>query len=80
MQRVLEILDTPQTVAGVSKQLFGARDGYNALLAVEETGAHIEYLYQRGLLAIHNLPQIQSSTAIQPIEYLRLGGAEVPVL
>ncbi len=80
LQRVLEILDTPQTVAGVSKQLFGARDGYNALLAVEETGAHIEYLYQRGLLAIHNLPQIQSSTAIQPIEYLRLGGAEVPVL
>lgn len=80
LERVLDTLETPHTIAGVSKQLFGARDGYNALLAVEETGAHIEYLYQLGLLAIHNLPQIQSSPAIQPIEYLRLGDAQVPAL
>jgi glyoxylase-like metal-dependent hydrolase (beta-lactamase superfamily II) len=80
LERVLDLLAEPRTTAGVSKQLFGIRDGYNALLAVEETGAHIEYLYQHGLLAIHNLPQIQSSIEIQPIEYLRLGDAEIPAL
>ncbi len=29
------------------------------LLALEETGAHIEYLYQRGELAVANLEEVE---------------------
>jgi glyoxylase-like metal-dependent hydrolase (beta-lactamase superfamily II) len=69
---VLEILDRPNTIAEISKSLFGMTDGYNVLLAIEETGAHVEYLYQRGYLAINNLEAIQKSDKAIPIEYCRL--------
>ena len=35
--------------------LFGPRAGYTRLLALEEAGAHVEYLFQRGELGIANL-------------------------
>jgi hypothetical protein len=57
---------------GISKSLFGTTDGYNILLAIEEAGAHVEYLYQRGFLAINNLDEIKKSEASIPIEYRRL--------
>lgn len=74
LQKVLKILEKPDTIAGVSKQLFGKVDGYNVLLAVEEAGAHVEYLYQRGWLEINNLPEVQKTGGIVPVEYRRLDG------
>jgi hypothetical protein len=35
------------------------------LLALQETGAHIEYLYQRGELAVANLEEVEN--AQQPV-------------
>lgn len=72
LTRVLEILQQPHTIAEVSKILFGAVNGYNILLALEETGAHVEYLYQRGLLEIANLEDLENSRRIVPIQYRRL--------
>ena len=46
LQKVLDFLAEPLTIAEVSKKLFGEVKGYNILLALEEAGAHVEYLYQ----------------------------------
>jgi len=69
LQKVLDILSEAHTIADVSRFLFGDARGYNALLAVEEAGAHVEYLYQRGLLEIDNLQELSSSPVPVPIRY-----------
>jgi len=58
LENVIEFLAEPHTIAGVSMYLFGEVHGYNVLLALEEAGAHVEYLYQRGLLCIENLAEL----------------------
>ena len=58
-------MDEPRTIAEGSHALFGEAHGYNVLLALEEAGAHVEYLYQRGLLEIENLEEVER--AIQPL-------------
>ena len=70
LERTLEILSERQTIAEVSSQLFGDVEGYNILLSVEETGAHVEYLYQRGLLGIANINEIEQGN--MPLLYQRL--------
>ncbi len=72
LQQVLEILQQPRTIAEVSQFLFGEVHGYNILLALEETGAHVEYLYQRGLLEIANLDDLENTHQVVPIRYRRL--------
>jgi len=56
----LRFFAEPHTIAEVSKELFGSVNGYNILLAIEEAGAHVEYLYQRGLLHIVNTDDLES--------------------
>ena len=68
----MALLGDTRTIAELSEQLFGAVDCYNALLALEAAGAHVEYLFQRGLLAIDNLEQIDKSEQIIPIQYRSL--------
>ncbi len=69
LKRILRILAKPHTIAEVSKYLFGKVEGYTILLALEEAGAHVEYLYQRGFLKITNLPQIEENSNLVPILY-----------
>jgi glyoxylase-like metal-dependent hydrolase (beta-lactamase superfamily II) len=70
--KVLGFLEQPHTVLEVSKELFGEVHGYNVLLALEEAGAHIEYLYQRGLLEIQNLAELERTNGNAPLHYRRL--------
>ncbi|MCP4141484.1 MAG: MBL fold metallo-hydrolase [Chloroflexi bacterium] len=70
LERTLDILSEPGTVAEVSSQLFGEVGGYDVLLSIEETGAHVEYLYQRGLLGISNIGEIEQGSV--PLLYQRL--------
>lgn len=58
--KVLDICRAPQTIADVSRQLFGSVDSYHVLLALEETGAHVEYLHERGELVAANLEEIEA--------------------
>ena len=74
LEKVLGLLEEPKTVAEVSHGLFGEVHGYNVLLALEEAGAHVEYLYQRGLLGIENLAELESASGPAPIRYYRLEG------
>jgi glyoxylase-like metal-dependent hydrolase (beta-lactamase superfamily II) len=74
LQAVLKFLEQPHTIAEVSKALFGEVQGYNVLLALEEAGAHVEFLYQRGLLGIANLDELESSQGPVPVRYRGLSG------
>ncbi len=74
LNRVLEFLDQPHSIKEVSRELFGEVHGYNVLLALEEAGAHVEYLYQRGMLGIENLVELEQNDSIVPIYYRRLVG------
>ncbi len=70
---VTTILQEPHTVSEVSTRLFEHVHGYNVLLALEESGAHVEYLYQRGILGIANLSELEASDSPVPIYYQALG-------
>jgi glyoxylase-like metal-dependent hydrolase (beta-lactamase superfamily II) len=69
LQHVLDICREPKTILEISKELFDKVNGYHVLLALEEAGAHVEYLHQRGLLAIHNLSEWESSRTPIPLCY-----------
>lgn len=75
LDQVLAMLEQPLTIEEVSRGLFREVHGYNVLLALEEAGAHVEYLYQRGLLAIHNLEEIKHGNGPLPTCYRSLRGA-----
>ena len=58
--KVIDICRTPKSIAEISRELFGRVDSYHVLLALEETGAHVEYLHQRGELMAANLEEIEA--------------------
>jgi glyoxylase-like metal-dependent hydrolase (beta-lactamase superfamily II) len=66
---VLSFLAEPHTIVDISRYLFGKVEGYTILLALEETGAHVEYLYQRGYLEIKNLSEVEDNSGSIPIVY-----------
>jgi glyoxylase-like metal-dependent hydrolase (beta-lactamase superfamily II) len=51
--------EKPLTISQISKIMYPERHGYDVLLALEEVGAHVEYLYERGQLAVSNLDQVE---------------------
>jgi hypothetical protein len=66
---VLDFFKTANTIRALSQHLFGDVRGYNVLLAIEEAGAHVEYLYQRGRLRIENLDEYERADGPLPIMY-----------
>jgi glyoxylase-like metal-dependent hydrolase (beta-lactamase superfamily II) len=60
VEQVLDQYDQPRTVYQVARQIYGQMDGYGALLKLEQTGARVEYLHQRGLLVIDNLEALEA--------------------
>ncbi len=73
LEKVLDLLlDRPKTTAEISQGLFGQPKGYDAILGVEEAGAHMEYLYQRGLIGIENIGEVEASDGPVPIRYRKL--------
>jgi sigma54-dependent transcription regulator len=70
LSKVLEICRQPKSLAEISRDLFGRVQSYHVLLALEEAGAHVEYLYQRGELIAANLDEIQK-THHPVVQYLK---------
>ena len=61
-ERVLEIIrsaDHPLSIYEISKALYPDKHGFDVLLALQEAGAHVEYLYDCGYLAIANLHEFE---------------------
>lgn len=78
--RVLDLLGQPHTIVELAEQLFGETAGYHRLLALEEAGAYVEYLQQRGYLAIDDYDQLERGTAA-PRQYRRIAdsGPAIPL-
>lgn len=74
LSAVLDILREPRTVAEVSAILFPDVRGYNTLLALEETGAHVEYLAQRARIGLANAEAIGGGEPV-PLRYVSIEGA-----
>jgi hypothetical protein len=49
----------PITISDISKHMYPDKHGYDILLALEEVGAHVEYLYEHGHLAVCNLDEVE---------------------
>jgi glyoxylase-like metal-dependent hydrolase (beta-lactamase superfamily II) len=67
LQLILDLLAKPNSIGEISNSLFGDVEGYTILLALEETGAHIEYLYQHGYLEIVNIEEVTNIKSTVPI-------------
>jgi glyoxylase-like metal-dependent hydrolase (beta-lactamase superfamily II) len=61
LAKVLDLCHEPQTVVQVSLGMFGEQEGYSQILALDEAGAHVEYLHQLGQLHIANLDEVAGS-------------------
>lgn len=62
LERVQDIIreaQKPCTISEISKAMYPERHGYDVLLAIEEVGAHVEYLYQHGQLMVCNLDEVE---------------------
>lgn len=59
IDQTLEALSEPRTLVQVTEQVYGAMNGYNALLVIEKIGAYVEYLVQRGLVEIVNPKELE---------------------
>ncbi len=62
LDRVTEVIasaDEPITISQISKAMYPRVKGFNILLALEEVGAHVEYLDQHGRLAVANLDEVE---------------------
>ncbi len=63
LNRVLDIMKTaaqPLTINGITQLMYPGKEDYETLLALEEAGAHIEYLYQHGMISVDNLKQVET--------------------
>ena len=59
LRQILDLLEDPHSVAEISEALFEEVHAYHKILALEEAGAHIEYLVQRGALVVENLDEME---------------------
>ncbi len=62
LNRIIDIIKAtgePQTIKTITQMMYPHVENYETLLALEEAGAHIEYLYERGYLSVANLDQIE---------------------
>ena len=59
LEKTLGLCNEPKSIKDVSLDLFGERQDYHVLLAFLETGAHVEYLYERGRLAVTNIEEVE---------------------
>ena len=55
LEHTLELTRLPATLAQVAAGLFNQPKGYHRLLALEEAGAYLEYLEQRGQVGLEDL-------------------------
>ena len=60
IRKIMRENEAPMTIAEISKAMYPDVAGYHVLLALEEAGAHVEYLYQHGHLSIANLVEFEA--------------------
>ncbi|MGQ9927005.1 MAG: MBL fold metallo-hydrolase [Chloroflexaceae bacterium] len=66
IERVYEACARPSTIAELTARLYPFVRDYDELLALQKVGAYVEYLDQRGMLAIANLDEVAEDDAAAP--------------
>jgi hypothetical protein len=66
LERVHAACAGPRTIDELAQMIYPSVQGYDILLAIEEIGAHVEYLDQRGDLAIANLDEVAEDERAAP--------------
>ncbi|QPC84788.1 MBL fold metallo-hydrolase [Phototrophicus methaneseepsis] len=62
--RILTIIrnsEAPMSITDICDVLYATKQGFERLLALQQTGAYTEYLYDRGHLSVANLQAIEQS-------------------
>ncbi|MBE2183079.1 MAG: MBL fold metallo-hydrolase [Anaerolineae bacterium] len=62
LNRVMDAIKAagrPCSISEVVQAVYPDKRGYDSLLALEEAGAHVEYLYEHGHLEVSNLKQVE---------------------
>ena len=75
MGQTLDSLSEPCTLAEITERVYGAMNGYNALLVIEKIGAYVENLVQRGLVEIVNPEELENDPQAA-IKYCRIERTE----
>jgi glyoxylase-like metal-dependent hydrolase (beta-lactamase superfamily II) len=70
LAQILSLTEDSITIDEISGQIFPDAEGYHELLAIEEAGAHIEYLHQRGFLTVANHAELEGQNGV-PVRYKR---------
>ncbi len=60
IRKIMRQHGAPMTIGEISRAMYPDVQDYHILLALEEAGAHVEYLYQHGHLAIANLKEFEA--------------------
>jgi glyoxylase-like metal-dependent hydrolase (beta-lactamase superfamily II) len=71
LDRLLAACVEPHTINELTRAIYPDVTSYDILLALEEVGAHVEYLDQHGALAIANLDEVAADERAAP-QYRRL--------
>ncbi len=66
LDRIYAACAEPHTIKELTQLIYPRVQGYDILLALEEVGAHIEYLDQRGELAVDNLDEVVNDEHAAP--------------
>lgn len=67
IERVYEACAEPRSIAGLTAAIYPAIGAYDELLALQKVGAYVEYLDQRGMLAVANLDEVAEDEAAVPL-------------
>jgi glyoxylase-like metal-dependent hydrolase (beta-lactamase superfamily II) len=60
LSRILDLRRAePLTMEGLTNRMYPTVRNWDVLLAIEEVGAHVEYLYERGALRVDNLEEVE---------------------
>jgi len=78
LNHMLSLLGKPMMIVEIAREIFPDVQGYHELLALEEAGAHVEYLEQRGFLQVENLEETNGQYP-EPMLYRRDEGAVLPL-
>ncbi len=66
IDHTLQACSEPRTIAELTNKIYPQLSGYDTLLAIQKIGAYVEYLDQRGLLAIANLDEVAADDQVAP--------------
>jgi hypothetical protein len=66
LERLLEMLRKmrePLSIDQITAHLYPEATGFRAMLAITDVGSRVEYLHQRGQLAVANLEEVKQADA-----------------